>query len=134
MEDLGYNLISVGKLADKGNTSIFRAETVKLKIEPKNLILGRGIRDREDASLYVLPSPKQYELTLVSVNKKEDNGTWHKRMAHMNLHDLRQAHKYSDVAKLFVVSMTGFAPRVVRGKLPNCPSEVVLNMQTKLGI
>jgi hypothetical protein len=43
VEDLGYNLIAVGKLADKGITSIFRAETVELKIEPKTLILGRGI-------------------------------------------------------------------------------------------
>jgi hypothetical protein len=99
VENLGYNLISVGKLADKGTTSIFRAETVELKIEPKTLILGRGVRDREDSSLYVLPSPKQYEHTLVSVNNKEAIGTWHKRMAHMNLHDLRQAHKYSDVLK-----------------------------------
>jgi hypothetical protein len=45
VEGLGYNLISVGKLADKGITSIFRAETVELKFEPKTLILGRGIRD-----------------------------------------------------------------------------------------
>jgi hypothetical protein len=82
MYDLGYNLISVGKLADKGIISIFRAETVELKIEPKNLILGRGIRDRENSRLYALPSPKQYEHILVSVNSKEDTGTWHKRMAH----------------------------------------------------
>jgi hypothetical protein len=75
VEDFGYNLISVGKLADKGITSIFRAETVELEIEPKNLILGRGIRDSEDWSLYVLPSPKQYEHTLVSVNDKYDMGT-----------------------------------------------------------
>jgi hypothetical protein len=93
VEDLGYNLISVGKLANKGFTSIFRTETAELKIEPKNLILGRGIRDREDSSLYVLPSPEKYEQTLVSVNNKEDTGTWHKRMVHMNLHDLRQAHQ-----------------------------------------
>jgi hypothetical protein len=97
VEDLRYNLISVGKLADKGITSIFRAETVELKIEPRNLIFGKGIRDRKDSSLYVLPSPKQYEHTLVSVSKANDIGTWHKRMAHMNLHDLRQARKYSDV-------------------------------------
>jgi hypothetical protein len=74
VEDLGYNLISVGKLPDKGITSIFRAETVELKIELKSIILGGGIRDREDSSLYVLPSPKQYEHTLVSVNNKEDIG------------------------------------------------------------
>jgi hypothetical protein len=70
VEDRGYNLISIGKLADKGVTSIFRAEAVELKIEPKNLILGRGIRDPEDWSLHVLPSPKQSEHTLVSVNNK----------------------------------------------------------------
>jgi hypothetical protein len=99
VKDLGYNLISVGKLADKGITSIFRAETVELKIEPKNLIFGKGIRDRKDSSLYVLPSPKQYEHTLVSVSKTNDIGTWHKGMARMYLHDLRQAHKYSDVPK-----------------------------------
>jgi GAG-pre-integrase domain len=70
---------------------------VELKIEPKTLIFGKGIRDRKDSNHYVLPSPKQYEHTLVSVSKMNDIGTWHKRMAHMNLHDLRQARKYSDV-------------------------------------
>jgi hypothetical protein len=120
LEDLGYNLISVDKLADKDITSIFRAETVELNIYPKTHILGRGIPDHKDSSLYVLPSPKQYEHTLVSVNNKEDIGTWHKRMAHMNLHDLCQAQKYSDVRKKMMWSMTGFAPRVVKGMLPNC--------------
>jgi hypothetical protein len=67
VEDLGYNLIAVGKLADKGITLIFRAETVELKIEAETHILGKRIRDREDASLYVLPSPKQYEHTLVFI-------------------------------------------------------------------
>jgi hypothetical protein len=38
-ENLDYNLISAGKLADKGITSIFRAETVEHKIVPKNLFL-----------------------------------------------------------------------------------------------
>jgi hypothetical protein len=125
-------LISVGKLADKGITSIFRAETVELNIEPKNLIFGKGIRDRKDSSLYVLPPPKQYEHTLVSVSKTNDIDTWHKGMALMNLHDLRQAHKYSDVPKFSEGSTTGFALRVVKEKLPNCPCEVTLNMQTKL--
>jgi hypothetical protein len=46
VEDLGLNIISVGKLADKGISSIFRAETVELKIEPKTFIFGRGIRHR----------------------------------------------------------------------------------------
>jgi GAG-pre-integrase domain len=99
VEDLGYSLISVGKLADKGLTSIFRAEAVELNIEPKKLILGSGIRDRDDSSLYVLPSPRQHEHTLVSVDNKEGIGTWHKRMAHINLHELRLARKYSDVPK-----------------------------------
>jgi hypothetical protein len=121
LEDRGYNLISIGNLADKGVTSIFRAEAVELKIEPKNLIIGRGIRDPKDSSLHVLPSPKQSEHTLVSVNNKEDIGTWHKRRAHMNLHDLRQAHKYSDVPKKLMWSMTGFAPRVVKGKATKLP-------------
>jgi hypothetical protein len=68
----------VGKLADLGIPSIFRAETVGLEIEQKSIILGKGIRAREDSSLYFLPSPKQYEHTLVSVNTKIDIGTWHK--------------------------------------------------------
>jgi hypothetical protein len=41
VEDLGYNLISVGKLANKGIASIFRAHTVELKTEPKPLIIGK---------------------------------------------------------------------------------------------
>jgi hypothetical protein len=126
-------LISVGKLADKGITSIFRAETVELKIEPKTLILGRGIRDREDSSLYVLPSPKQYEHILVSVSTTNDIGTWHKRMALMNLHDLRQAHKYSDVPKFSDVVGDGVCSPCREGKLPNCPSEATLNHDDKVG-
>jgi hypothetical protein len=51
VENLGKNFISVKNLADKGFTSIFRAGTVGLTVEPKNLILGRGMRDREDSSL-----------------------------------------------------------------------------------
>jgi hypothetical protein len=122
VDDLRYNLISVGKLADKGITSIFRAETVELNIEPKNLLLGRGIRDREDSSLYVLPSPKQYEHTLVSVNNKEDIGTWQKkRMAHMNLHDLRQAHKYGDVPKEIDVVDDGVCCPCREGKATKLP-------------
>jgi GAG-pre-integrase domain len=121
VENLGYNLISVGKLADKVITSIFRAETVEIKIEPKNIILGRGIRDREDSSLYVLPSPKQYEHTLVSVNNKEDIGTWHKRMAHITLHDLRQTHKYSNVPKRIDVVDDGVCSPCREGKATKLP-------------
>jgi GAG-pre-integrase domain len=121
VEDLGYNLISVGKLADKGNTSTFRAETVELKIEPKTLILGGGIRNREDSSLHVLPSPKQYEHTLVAVNSEEDIGTWHKRMAHMNLEDLRQAHKCSDVPNYFDVVDDGVCSPCREGKATKLP-------------
>jgi hypothetical protein len=115
VEDLGYNLISVGKLANKGIASIFRAHTVELKTGPKTLILDKGIRDREDSSLYVLSSPKQYEHTLVSGNKKNDIGTWHKRMAHMNLHDLRHAHTLVKFQKILTWSTTGFALRVAKG-------------------
>jgi GAG-pre-integrase domain len=121
VEDLGYNLISVGKLANKGTASIFRADTVELKIEPKNLILGKGIRDREDSSLDVLPSPKNFEHTLVSVNNMNDIGTWHKRMAHMNLHDLRQAHKYSHVPNFSDVVDDGVCSPCREGKDTKLP-------------
>jgi hypothetical protein len=59
VKDLGYNLISVGKLADKGITSIFRAETVELKIEPKNPIFGKKIviaKTRVSMSSLLAPS------------------------------------------------------------------------------
>jgi hypothetical protein len=120
VEDLGYNLISVGKLANKGITSIFRAETGELKIEPKNLILGIRIRDRKGSSLYVLPS-KQYEHTLVSVNNKNDMRIWHKRMTHMNRHDLRQAHKYSDDPKFSDVVHNGICSPCHEGKATKLP-------------
>jgi GAG-pre-integrase domain len=75
----------------------------------------------EDSSLYVLPSPKQYEHTLVSVNNKEDIGTWHKRMAHMNLHDLCQAQKYSDVRKKIDVVDDGVCPLCREGNATKLP-------------
>jgi GAG-pre-integrase domain len=121
MEDLVYTLISVDKLAYKGITSIFWAETMEVKIEPKTLILGKGIRDHEDPSLYVLPSPKQYEHTLASVNNKNDFGTWHKRMAHMNLHDLRQAQKYSEIPNFSDVVDDGACSPCREGKATKLP-------------
>jgi hypothetical protein len=39
----------------------------------------------------------------------------------MNLHDLPQAHKYSDVPKKIDVVGDGFAPRVVKGKATKLP-------------
>jgi GAG-pre-integrase domain len=94
---------------------------VELEIAPKNIILGRGIRDREDSSLYVMTSPKQYEHTLVSVNNNNDIGTWHKRVAHMNLHDLRQAHKYRDVPNFFDVVDDGVCSPCCEGKATKLP-------------
>jgi GAG-pre-integrase domain len=101
---------------------------VDLEIEPKSPVLGKGIRDREDSSLYVLPSPKKCEHTLASVNNKNDIGTWHKRMAPMNLRDLRQAHKYSDVPKFSDVVDDGVCSPCRGEKVTKFPSEITLNM------
>jgi hypothetical protein len=107
---------------------------VELKIEPKNFIFGRGIRDREDSSLYVLPSPKQYEHTLVSVNSREDIGTWHKRKAHLNLQDMRLADKYSDVPKNIGVVDDGVCSLCREWKATKLPFRGSFEHADELGI
>jgi hypothetical protein len=58
---------------------------------------------------------------LASVNNKIDIGTWHKRMAQMNLHDLRQAHKYRYVPKFSDVVDGGVCSPCWEGKAAKMP-------------
>ena len=53
--DLGYNLVSTGRLADNGIESNFRRRDVQLFLEEENFYVGCGKRDTE-SGMYTLPS------------------------------------------------------------------------------
>lgn len=91
---LGYNLVSVGRLADKGIESLFRSKDVELRHQSSGMIVGYGIRDG-DTSLYALPNPDISIIHTAASVKEPDVHLWHRRLAHMNSKDLCQVHKYA---------------------------------------
>eukprot|EP00171_Calliarthron_tuberculosum_P002470 IDg2470t1 len=92
--DLGFNLVSVGRMADNGIASAFSATHVTLTQASTGYEIGRGKRD-SDTGLYMLPSPQMRSMSL-AVPNVADAMLWHRRLAHVNMQDLRIAHKHAD--------------------------------------
>ena len=104
--DLGYNLVSVGRLADKGIRSTFDADGVKLS-KVSGLHIGQGVRE-SDSGLYYLPSPLKHSsgiLASVAIMEKGSQQPalhatttqlWHRRLAHIGINDLIDVSKWTD--------------------------------------
>jgi hypothetical protein len=92
--DLGFNLVSVGRLADKGIAAKFQNSCVIFEVFESGFEIGRGIRDN-NTELYRLPAPEMHE-TVLAVPLKNDPILWHQRLAHVNMRDLAQVHKHAD--------------------------------------
>ena len=94
VESIRYNLVSTGKLADNGIESLFRRKDLLLKLEVDGTIIGNGIRALN--GMYILPSPN-YENVFSSIESSQNNTMlWHQRLAHLNMKDLMQVHKFAD--------------------------------------
>lgn len=98
--NLGYNLVSTGRLADNGIESHFRRNDVRLLIEKDGFLIGTGKRDT-DTSLYMLPEPVNQEsnnqaLKVCESKNKSQTNLWHRRLAHINIRDLANIHKHAD--------------------------------------
>jgi hypothetical protein len=92
--DLGFNLVSVGRLADKGITATFNKSCVTLQVAESGFDIGSGTRD-DNTGLYSLPAPEMRD-TMLAVPIKGDSALWHQRLAHVNMRDLAQVHKHAD--------------------------------------
>ena len=92
--DLGYNLVSVGRLADNGIESLFRKDDVQLRLENSNVALACGVRDRK-TGLYSLPSPNTLSSTALGISTENDINLWHRRLAHVNTRDLTQLFRHA---------------------------------------
>jgi GAG-pre-integrase domain len=92
--DLGFNLVSVGRLADKGITATFNKGFVTLQVVESGFDIGSGTRD-ENTGLYMLPAPELHD-NMLAVPANGDFSLWHQRLAHVNMRDLAQVHKHAD--------------------------------------
>lgn len=93
--DLGYNLVSVGRLADKGISSVFDKTSVCLSLTS---VMHVGVGTREDCGLYYLPGPVEqvgsspHHSALSAVTSQ----LWHRRLAHVGYGDLVRASEWTD--------------------------------------
>jgi GAG-pre-integrase domain len=92
--DHGFNLVSVGRLADKGITSTFKHGFVNLQVAESVFDISSGTRD-DITGLYSLPAPEIRD-TMLAVPANEESALWHQRLAHVNIRDLAQMHKHAD--------------------------------------
>ena len=100
--DLGYNLVSTGRMADKGIWSLFRSTDVVLILASENMYIGAGARNPEHG-MYTLPDPivhRHENVTgsamAVSPSTSDSVELWHRRLAHLNSRDLIILHKHVD--------------------------------------
>lgn len=92
---LGFNLVSVGRLADKGISSHFRRHDVQLTFETKSFLLGAGHRDPA-TGLYMLPEPVPSTECTLSVTEEKHPELWHRRLAHIHSRALPKLHEHVD--------------------------------------
>ena len=95
---LGYNLVSVGKLADNGIESTFRKSDVVLQLSNKDFVVGHGSRD-STTGLYSLPNPQGVSVENVAAlpeGPHKQAELWHRRLGHLNAKDLCNIHKHAD--------------------------------------
>ena len=96
--DLGYNLVSTGRLADKDIESTFRKHDVQLVLNAgERFYIGAGTRDLE-SKMYLLPNPVIHERqdTALATTPQESAELWHRRLAHISPRDLPCLHKHAD--------------------------------------
>ena len=91
---LGYNLVSVGRLADNGISSLFKSKSVELRHEASGFIIGYGLRDTAN-KLYTLPNPFSVTPDLILSLSESSAKLWHRRLAHLNQLDLCNLHKHA---------------------------------------
>lgn len=93
--DLEYNLVSVGRMADRGIESFFRVGDVCLTHED-GFVIGCGQRDKR-SGLYTLPEPVIHDSRhALSARDNDLAQLWHRRLAHINPRDLQVVHKHVD--------------------------------------
>ena len=97
--DLGYNLISVGCMADKGIKTSFTKEIVTLELldsaSNSTIHIGEGVRD-PITRLYKAPQLQVNTETAMVSAKNDQSMLWHRRLAHLNFRDLANTHKVAN--------------------------------------
>lgn len=92
---LGYNLVSVGRLADNGICSFFKSKDVELIRGTSRETVGSGYRDPVTL-LYDLLDPKPNVVFKALVTEICTSDLWHRRLGHMNSRNLAEVYKFTD--------------------------------------
>lgn len=97
--NLRMNLLSVGKITDKGFKVLFEEESAKIiNREEKTILKAKRID-----GLYYLPEiGHKYESTMKRRTSSEEAHlisieTWHRRMGHLNIKDLVESHRKGNI-------------------------------------
>ena len=97
--DMGYNLISVGCMADKGIRTTFTRDRAILELfdEATNstIHIGDGVRD-PITRLYKADQIQISRETAMITTKNQQSMLWHRRLAHLNFRDLASTHKVAE--------------------------------------
>lgn len=89
-------MVPPGPLADNETESSFRRNDVLLELETTEALVGIGSHD-PISKMYTLPSPRTTTDSQPAVAEEMlDSEIWHRRVAHMNSHDLTLVHNFAD--------------------------------------
>ena len=96
---LGYNLVSVGCMADKGIRTTFTNKNVILELFDEathfTIHIGKGVRDPL-TRLYKAPQIQVNTETAIFSAENQQCMLWHRRLAHLNFRDLANTHKFAN--------------------------------------
>ena len=126
--DLSLNLISIGKLAEKGHEIRFANDKCEIKLA--NDIIIEGTRNKENKTLYELNMLNEDEQALtvqkvLSIQKPDDMILWHYRLGHLSYENMRKL-KSEDVIFNNKATEKDFCKSCALGKstkLPHRPIE-----------
>lgn len=109
---LQYKLVLVGKLADKGVTSVFERRRVRLVQKSTGDVTLHDTRD-SDCGLYILPPSSFHALMSTPLQR---NDLLHKRLVHMSYQDMATAHNFSSGTPVLKMSDAPMYEPCRRGK------------------
>lgn len=134
--DLRTNLISVGKITDKGHTVIFDKESAKVFDPDRNVILAA----KRINGLYYVPKNANECNKIDETNsdtkivKKNSLFDWHIRLGHLNTQSLREAIRSGAIKGACVNDMNDFVCETCfEGKMSRTPFAKKSNRETTLG-
>ena len=81
VEDLKSNLLSVSQTCDQGHICTFDSEKCEIRKRDSGRLVGIAVRN--SSNVYILENEDQCYMSMI-----DESCLWHKRMGHLNFHNL----------------------------------------------